>query len=266
MAIIAVLVAIAIPVFGTALDKARSSVCAANRRNLKAELTVDYLSNQKLTGGSTVNDTTGLVTISPELTKTYTCPDKGKISAIQSGDGSFYVDCSIHTSDPVSGLMSVYDTLKSMKQSRFDSNVNKDHSNVLSGNDAYREAVENLGSSAKTWALIKSNSGTPNNTSDDTTYLIWSSYETVNSETGNEYAKIPAIAYDSVKKTYTVGLTSVGTKKLDYTDSTGVSQTDKYPAIALGVESGTFNPDGATTFNSLEKAQAYYETLKPTTK
>lgn len=78
IAIIAVLVAIAIPVFQTQLDKAERSVLAANCRSVLSEATVDYLDDGKLDTDkityddvefkATVNKTTHVVTVTGSKT------------------------------------------------------------------------------------------------------------------------------------------------------------------------------------------------------
>lgn len=52
VAIIAILVAIAIPVFTAQLDKAKQAADSANYRSAKAAATVDYLDSQYNDGGS----------------------------------------------------------------------------------------------------------------------------------------------------------------------------------------------------------------------
>lgn len=61
IAIIAVLVAIAIPVFNAQLDKAEKGVLTANCRSALSEATVDYLDDGKL-GVATGSGTTSTIT------------------------------------------------------------------------------------------------------------------------------------------------------------------------------------------------------------
>ena len=74
IAIISVLVAIAIPVFGTALEKSRAAVCTANRRSLKSVLAVSQL----LESYSSLED--AYTHIGAGETSQYTCPSGGTIS------------------------------------------------------------------------------------------------------------------------------------------------------------------------------------------
>ena len=100
VAIIAVLVAISIPIFTSKLEAARKATCDSNRRALKAELTVNYLSNDSLSG---TPFTDGAVIDEAALSQYYSrdfdfdsfCPNGGVISA-KFENGTFSVYCSIH--------------------------------------------------------------------------------------------------------------------------------------------------------------------------
>lgn len=82
VAIIAVLVAVSIPIFTSQLEKARAATCMANRRALYGELSASYMTDE----GNYKK---------PDLDK-YTCPSKGNITYSEK-DGIFTVECSVHT-------------------------------------------------------------------------------------------------------------------------------------------------------------------------
>ncbi len=82
VAIIAVLVAISIPVFGSALERSKAAACMANRRSLLSELTVEYM-------------TEGEGFDHPNIEQ-YKCPSGGVITYSRR-DGKFTVLCSVHT-------------------------------------------------------------------------------------------------------------------------------------------------------------------------
>lgn len=92
VAIIAVLVAIAIPVFSSSLEKARAATCTYNRRALLGELTYTMALD-------------GLdQTRAEEIKATYgdMCPSKGEIS-VTINDRVITVRCSVHTDAMSSG-------------------------------------------------------------------------------------------------------------------------------------------------------------------
>ena len=84
VAIIAVLVAIAIPVFANQVDSAKAATCAANRRGYYAELSIAYLEG----GTDSMEQVDG---------SKYTCPSGGTISWEQDATtGVISVNCSVH--------------------------------------------------------------------------------------------------------------------------------------------------------------------------
>ena len=91
VAIIAVLVAVSIPVFMSQLEKAREATCLDNRRSLKSVLTVAYME------GGAENAAAAYTGHAPECV----CPSGGTISYTVSDAGSVHVWCSKH--DPGTG-------------------------------------------------------------------------------------------------------------------------------------------------------------------
>ena len=87
VAIVLVLVAIAIPVFQGALNNATQAVDKAHERSVKAEATVDYLTNNNTLANTTyyVTDTGDVVTTQPTsgTYTTYTVAASGTGSDVQ---------------------------------------------------------------------------------------------------------------------------------------------------------------------------------------
>ena len=101
VAVIAVLVAIAIPVFAQALERSRAGVCMANRRSLKSEMTVTLL-----TEPDSALVTGGKHSLSEALKSEYRCPDDGSITyTVDRTAGAVEVSCSIHSAKWSSDVM-----------------------------------------------------------------------------------------------------------------------------------------------------------------
>ncbi len=89
VAIIAVLVAVSIPIFSGQLEKARLATCQANRRSLKADLSAVYLSEGTSDAVSKEYD---------KVIKNYTCPSGGTISyTLDEETGVITMFCSKHS-------------------------------------------------------------------------------------------------------------------------------------------------------------------------
>lgn len=89
VAIIAVLVAVSIPIFNTQLKKASLATCEANRRSLKADLSAIYLNNLNADDVKTEYDL---------VKDNYTCPDGGIISyKLDEATGVITMSCSKHS-------------------------------------------------------------------------------------------------------------------------------------------------------------------------
>ena len=86
-AIIAVLVAVAIPVFSASLEKARAATCSANRRSLQSVVVTAALSGE--------SDSCQTAFAALYDAKRYVCPDGGTYTWVDSGETG-YVKCSVH--------------------------------------------------------------------------------------------------------------------------------------------------------------------------
>ncbi|MCH4206780.1 MAG: prepilin-type N-terminal cleavage/methylation domain-containing protein [Solobacterium sp.] len=96
VAIIAVLVAVSIPIFTSQLKKSRAAACSANRRSLKSLLSAQYLSGE-LTAADITKE---LISLNSKNgyqyeDQTFSCPDGGTIYA-QINDQSIAVRCTYH--------------------------------------------------------------------------------------------------------------------------------------------------------------------------
>ena len=91
VAIIAVLVAVSIPVFTSQLDKARRTTCEANRTTLRHHIIVDYLSGNI----TSINDAALKKYIDKDETR---CPSGGTYTVSGNlADGTFKIVCSKHS-------------------------------------------------------------------------------------------------------------------------------------------------------------------------
>lgn len=86
VAIIAVLVAIAIPVFGAAMEKSRAAVCMANRRSLLGQLTTQRL----LTDAQSLEEAAGTAE-GAQGVAACVCPSGGRITVNEDE-----ICCSVH--------------------------------------------------------------------------------------------------------------------------------------------------------------------------
>lgn len=102
VAIIAILIAIAIPVFNSQLEKARKATCDANCRSLTAVVRTDYM-----TDGTTYID----AFTKEYATCKYNCPDKGTLTC-DSATGT--VSCSIHSPSESSSTPFQKDDIQSL--------------------------------------------------------------------------------------------------------------------------------------------------------
>lgn len=75
VAIIAVLVAVAIPTFTSSLQLVRETTCAANRRSLKAQLAIEQMTTQAADYEAVANTPQG-----QEWVKNFVCPSGGTVS------------------------------------------------------------------------------------------------------------------------------------------------------------------------------------------
>lgn len=102
VAIVAVLVAVAIPLFTGGLEKAKEATCSANLTSSRHGLVVAYLAN----GGSLADDainsfmTSAMGATASEGGYTGLCPDDGKYTVTVEGD-RIEVACSKHGASPL---------------------------------------------------------------------------------------------------------------------------------------------------------------------
>ena len=94
VAIIAVLVGVAIPVFSAQLEKTRAGVCMANRRSLQSVLTTAYMSDPDTVPLDADNSTIAVADYPHN--EDYDCPSGGTISAYLDDNSIALVACSKH--------------------------------------------------------------------------------------------------------------------------------------------------------------------------
>ncbi|MDO5111821.1 MAG: prepilin-type N-terminal cleavage/methylation domain-containing protein [Clostridia bacterium] len=107
VAIIGILVAVAIPVFSTQLEKTRAAVCMANRRSLQSVLTTSYTAAPASITLGADNSTIDVSSYKDD----YVCPSGGTISARLNKDGIAVIACSKHTGGSFADQQTL-DTLK----------------------------------------------------------------------------------------------------------------------------------------------------------
>jgi len=133
-AVIAILVAIAIPTFTASLEKARSAACAANRRSLKGLLTTAWMLDGK-------DGREGVEATYQAQGGNFTCPDGGKISYQLMANGQVVVSCSRHaptgasTAEEYLSLLSGISNIAVSKLS--DKNLNKTYADLAAYFRAY---------------------------------------------------------------------------------------------------------------------------------
>lgn len=87
VAILAVLIAIAIPVFSSIREQTLASLCVSNRRSLKALMTVDQINE-----GATLSSSFQTYL----ATGDYDCPAGGTLQLRMLENGDFSISCSVH--------------------------------------------------------------------------------------------------------------------------------------------------------------------------
>lgn len=192
VAIIAVLVAVGIPVFGTSLERSRAAACMANRRSLQSELSYAYM-------------TEGESFTRPDISM-YTCPSGGTISyTLESG--RFKVECSVHSSWTSSTVPNAFEKVfKGYSGSSIDSTAKTaDDKQVLMLTEAKKKlaaaGIDLSAIGAQSWSLANDGEGQ---------YLLWS---TVDIATLTPDQTVPVIRYrneGTYQGQYSVWETKVG--------------------------------------------------------
>ena len=100
VAIIAILIAIAIPAFNSALNKARAATCAANRRSMLAEIKVAQMMDNSLLKHT---DNQQFSQLWNKCAGECTCPKGGKFTAYYDKEGYIsYISCDKHPEETLS--------------------------------------------------------------------------------------------------------------------------------------------------------------------
>lgn len=110
VAIVAVLVAVAIPVFTGALGSTEEATCDANRRSVKSMYTTAWLLDQNRDSQQTLFDT--CVAQLKKQNNDVLCPSGGNYTATFTSNGAAIVKCSKHglgLDDELGGWLATYD-------------------------------------------------------------------------------------------------------------------------------------------------------------
>lgn len=192
VAIIAVLVAIAIPVFGGALTKARAATCAANRRSLKSELTVEYMMD---------GTPESIAAVFAADKDTFICPSGGTITYKINANKSISVSCSFHTGNAGTSLADAITNsgVKVDIKHRVDSkaegpNIKK----LLEQLQTDGTDLDELG--AKAWAYVNSQA--------DGKQIVWTDQDITNVKNGTA---VRVICYNVADNSYYTGYSNVTT-------------------------------------------------------
>lgn len=201
IAIIAVLVAVSIPVFGGALEKSRAAVCMANRRSWLAELSVGSMLEEITLGPGTV------YAKDDDKSKMYTCPSGGEIYYQTTADGLIKVYCTKHKTvlDNSAALLqaALNSVLNDPNFSNYGANVHIDsHATGASLSGWAKSVKSKLPASADiaSWVILNPAGGKQ---------FVWS---TIDIDDVNKGSTVPVICYNESDKTYSVGTSKVGTQ------------------------------------------------------
>lgn len=249
VAIIAVLVAIAIPVFGGQIKKAKAATCAANCRSLRSELSIVYIDGDDAAVEKKYNEVKGI----------YTCPEGGKISYHLGEDNVVTVTCSVHNSISENISNALKDNSIDLTYGkRFDST---DPSQAAKTEALKEKVVETLegagvklsgtdGVGFSSWAIVKTKETVDKKIGSGAgTLLLWSDVD-IKDFSGT--VATPTMCYNVDTGRYTVGLSNV-------TQQSGYS----YLGQSCDVNGfGTDKTNNSKNFATFEEAQQYYKELK----
>ncbi|SHK26723.1 competence type IV pilus major pilin ComGC [Hespellia stercorisuis] len=251
IAIIAVLVAVSIPLFTNRLKKAREATCAANCKTLQRHIVAELLDEKD--AGETP-ETLLPVMIEKDDAK---CPSEGVFSISPSGatlETGFKVVCSKHGSVPSFGDATQREKILQIlsEAKNGDKLVSRVDSGAAELPSAAKEAVATLKKAgfdfekmgAKSWSYVRGKS-------EGEAFLYWSTEDISDREPGTT---VPVMRYNQKTGTYTVWIATV-TKKTEDT----VGTYNVYDSYAGYGESINQSKDKQTYENML---QFYEKALK----
>lgn len=97
VAIVAVMLAVGLPLYGRYISNAHSAACAHNRAALQSSVTVAQLDNRNLTAAELTD-----IIVEDGANSTAVCPDGGTYSVVEDENGNMTVVCSKHGSGTAS--------------------------------------------------------------------------------------------------------------------------------------------------------------------
>jgi Tfp pilus assembly major pilin PilA len=249
VAIIAILVAIAIPMFSSSLKKTKEATCAANRRSLKAELSVTLMSDGESAVEGKYNEVIGK----------YTCPEGGKIEYHIGNDNTVTVTCSIHNNprdviDNALNKNSIDLTFGTRLDSYDPSKTEKTAALKKYFTDALTSAGANVNSSGgiipNSWAIVKTTENvSKKDGSGAGTLLIWSDRDIKNYTVSTP---TPAVCYNIDTGRYTVGLSNASKKGGNFNILGNSSEVSGF---------GTDKSNVSKSFSTFDEAKKYYDEL-----
>lgn len=91
VAIVAVMIAVALPLYGRYISDSHSAACAHNRAALQSSVTVAQLDDRDLTAAELTD-----IIVEDGANSTVVCPDGGTYSVVEDENGNMTVVCSEH--------------------------------------------------------------------------------------------------------------------------------------------------------------------------
>ena len=249
VAILAILVAVSIPIFTGRLDYTKKTVCDANKRSLKAHIGATILQDDDKTELHLKN----LLEKYQETDKAK-CPEGGTYVIYGNFDDGFSILCSVHDDD---GTMrseitrellysALSDVIKEDYGKNFSSYLTSDSAYVDSGADSdrrnllkpvFEDVLKVDSSNIKTWAIC----GKPN-----ALKLYWNDKEINGLTPGKD--KVSALCYDFKQKKYYVRSMNITPGYKDYGKYNGMKMES-----TLGNQNGYDTYEEA--YDAYKKAQ-----------
>ena len=257
VAIIAVLVAIAIPVFGASLARSRAAVCMANRRSLQGELTY-----------------TGMLGSSADVKAAYdadkdqyVCPEGGVLSYELNKNGSVTVFCSKHYANIGPTLFSaLQEAVKNAtagswmkafltsKGKSVDSTASYAPSVTTTPNRdlvlaELKKAGVNLDAlGAKSWSVVNPKDAVGK------VQVLWSDQDISKLAVADGKTQVRVLCYDTSTDTYRVGYAEVTSDKLGNNNYNVMSESAKANGFTGEATFGSY-ADAYKAFGELEETR-----------
>lgn len=255
VAIVAVLVAIAIPVFTAQLKSAQEATCLANRTSAAHALTTAYITDgDGINAAAVLEDAMGIKNVTTSGNRVIVpagqglCSTDGIVTLTQN-NGTYTATCSVHGGDghtlsSVEDLTAIWNVLAAENVSNIDSGAatNNPGSHAAKALAKMKELgfdLEAMG--AATWQY---------NTKDGGKFLYWSTVDISGLSNG---AKVPVMRYNFTTGTFTVW---IGTVEAGVTSDAAKKPYNKLSTSYTGYEPSTTSAKDTQTYDQMVK---YYE-------